>query len=514
MKQQTPNLIIIGLLLTGLPCIIVAQTDTTYKIVDTGQIICYNNSTEITTPSPGQPFYGQDANYTGNTPSYTDNGDSTVTDLVTGLMWQKSPDMDGNGIINYDDKMYFDEALAYAASFNLAGYNDWRLPTIKELYSLIMFNGAEPNPDAPSPAGCIPFIDTSYFNFGYGDLSAGERIIDAQYASSTIYVSTTMGGNRTMFGVNFADGRIKGYPADSTIGKKYYVRYVRGVTTYGINEFVDNGDGTISDNATDLMWMKNDNGAGILWENALIYAECYEYAGYTDWRLPNAKELHSIVDYTCSPATTNSAAIDTMFNCTPITNEAGETDYPYYWSSTTHSSLSPTNGAWAAYISFGKAMGYMPQHGGWIDVHGAGAQRSGPKTGDPNDFPYGHGPQGDAVRIYNYVRCVRGGLSTGINDSEIEVPKRFTLYQNTPNPFNRQTTINYQISVPGKVQLRVYNLLGQEVKRLINRLRSAGCHQAVWDGTNDHGEEVSSGVYLYTLRVGENVETRRMILVK
>jgi hypothetical protein len=54
----------------------------------------------------------------------------------------------------------------------------------------------------------------------------------------------------------------------------------------------------------------------------------------------------------------------------------------------------------------------MAQHGGWIDVHGAGAQRSDPKTGNPANYPYGHGPQGDAVRIYNYVRCVRNASAT------------------------------------------------------------------------------------------------------
>ena len=61
----------------------------------------------------------------------------------------------------------------------------------------------------------------------------------------------------------------------------------------------------------------------------------------------------------------------------------------------------------AVYVCFGEALGYMIQHGGWIDVHGAGAQRSDPKDGDPADYPTGHGPQGDAIRIYNYVRCVR-----------------------------------------------------------------------------------------------------------
>ena len=61
----------------------------------------------------------------------------------------------------------------------------------------------------------------------------------------------------------------------------------------------------------------------------------------------------------------------------------------------------------AVYIAFGCAWGCMG--GRWLDVHGAGAQRSDPKTGDPAWYPYGRGPQGDQIRIYNYVRCVRGG---------------------------------------------------------------------------------------------------------
>jgi len=408
MKPRSRASLIMRLVLTGMPAIAAAQSGATYKIVDTGQTKFYNNTSEITKPEAGQPFYGQDAHYTGNTPSYTDNRDGTVTDLGTGLMWQKSPDTDGNGIINYADKLYFDEALARASSLRLAGYNDWRLPTIKELYSLIMFSGMDVSPEATSTEGIVPFIDTRYFAFGYGDLSAGERIIDAQFATSTIYVSRTMDGNRTMFGVNFADGRIKGYPADQAIGKKYYVLYVRGNPAYGNNLFVDNGDGTITDHATGLMWTKNDNGAGVSWESALSYAEGFSHGGYTDWRLPNAKELQSIVDYTRSPATTNSAAINAMFNCTPIRNEAGEADYPWYWSSTTHLQ-GPTNGASAAYVSFGRTMGYM--QGRWIDVHGAGAQRSDPKAGNPADFPFGRGPQGDAIRIMNYVRVVRNAVA-------------------------------------------------------------------------------------------------------
>jgi hypothetical protein len=61
------------------------------------------------------------------------------------------------------------------------------------------------------------------------------------------------------------------------------------------------------------------------------------------------------------------------------------------------------------YINFGRSMGYM--NGVWRDVHGAGAQRADQKSGDPSNYSMGHGPQGDAVRIYNYARCVTGGVS-------------------------------------------------------------------------------------------------------
>ena len=509
--------------LTGLPCIVVAQTDTTYKIVDTGQLKCYNNNAEITAPTPGQSFYGQDGNYTGNTPSYTDDGDGTITDNVTGLMWQKTTDRNGDGTINFSDKLTYYKSVDSAAICNTGGYHDWRLPTMKELYSLVMFYGAEPNPEAPSPAGAIPYIDTSYFKFGYGDLSAGERIIDAQYATSTIYGSTTMNGNRTMFGFNFADGRIKGYPTDSVADfqppysvfqKKYYVQYVRGNTSYGKNKYVDNGNGTITDSATGLMWMKNNNGAGILWENALSYTESLTYAGYTDWRLPNAKDLQSIIDYTRSPAITNSAAIDTIFNSTQISNEAGNTDYPFYWTSTTHLGASPmNNGTEANYICFGRGMGYISIWGGWIDVHGAGAQRSDPKVGDPNAFPQGRGPQGDAVRIYNYVRLVRGGnvITDVLQDrfGSAITPNNFLLEQNYPNPFNPTTMIKYQLPKSSYVTLKVFDLLGREISVLVYGLKEAGFHEVSLDGS-----QLTSGVYFYRLQAGQFTKTGKAMLLK
>jgi len=377
---------------------------TGYPIVSTTQTTFYDNSNEISSPSASSAFYGQDALYSNNEPQYQDNGDGTITDLVTGLMWSQSTDINGDGDIDVDDKVTYSEAVTGASSFDLAGYDDWRLPTIKEQYSLIQFSGVDPSGyEGSSTEGLIPFIDTDYFDYAYGDTDAGERIIDSQYATSSMYVEGEL-----LFGVNFADGRIKGYGLRMPFGpgeKTFFVMYVRGNTTYGVNNFANNGNGTISDNATGLMWMQDDSQTGMNWEEALSYAGNLEFAGHSDWRLPDAKELQSIVDYSRSPGTTNSAAIDPLFNATPIVNEAGETDYAFYWSSTTHSNWSAVAGGFAAYVCFGRAMGYMD--GVWQDVHGAGAQRSDPKAGDPNEFPTGHGPQGDAIRILNYVRCVR-----------------------------------------------------------------------------------------------------------
>jgi len=319
-------------------------------------------------------------------------------------MWQQDP----------GGKVTYDEAVANASSFNLAGYNDWRLPTIKELYSLIVFSGTDPS--GPTGANAVPFIDTDYFIFQYGDTTTGERVIDSQYISSTKYVTTTL-GDEIVFGVNFADGRIKGYGLTDprTRGdKEFYVMYVRGNTEYGINTFIDNGDGTITDRATGLMWSKSDSCKGMNWESALVWVQQNNeenYLGYNDWRLPSAKELQSIVDYTRSPGTTNSAAIDPVFKATSISNEGGEADYPFYWTNTTHVN-STGGGSAAVYIAFGKGLGWMEMPPGsnnrqLLDIHGAGCQRSDPKIGNPADYPYGRGPQGDVIRMINYVRLVR-----------------------------------------------------------------------------------------------------------
>jgi hypothetical protein len=363
-----------------------------YVVVDTGQDLCYDSQRETTPPRQGQAFYGQDAQYQGPQPRYRDNGDGTVSDLNTGLVWQKDP----------GDKRTYPEAKAGAAKLRLAGHEDWRLPTIKELYSLIDFRG--------SMQSGTPYIDTRSFTFEYPDTADGHtRAMDAQYWSATEYVGTTMRGAATVFGVNFADGRIKGYPRDrgrTGAPTKQFVRYVRGNPAYGTNDFVDNGDGTITDRATGLMWQKADSGKAMDWEEALAYAEGLECGGHSDWRLPNAKELQSIVDYTRAPAATDPAkrgpAIASVFGLTEPES--------WFWSSTTHLDH---NASFAVYLAFGRAFGVFPdRHGGGrrlVDVHGAGAQRSDPKSGDPKQWIDGFGPQRDQRRILNYVRAVRGG---------------------------------------------------------------------------------------------------------
>jgi hypothetical protein len=145
-----------------------------YPIADTAQGYCYDADASVPCPVVGAAFYGQDAQFSGNAPSYTDNGDGTITDNVTGLMWQQDP----------DEKMTYIQAEAGAENFNLAGYDDWRLPTIKELYSLILFSGVDPSGrNGTDTSGLVPFID-NVFAFEYGDTNSGERIIDSQFASS------------------------------------------------------------------------------------------------------------------------------------------------------------------------------------------------------------------------------------------------------------------------------------------------------------------------------------------
>jgi hypothetical protein len=95
-----------------------------------------------------------------------------------------------------------------------------------------------------------------------------------------------------------------------------------------------------------------------------------------------------------------------------------------------------------------------------------------------------------------------------------ELPTDFALSQNYPNPFNPSTTIEFALPTATQVQIWVYNVTGQRVRTLTNQLLPAGYHSIVWDGTNDGGHEVSSGVYFYRIEAGDFIQSKKMILMK
>lgn len=126
--------------------------------------------------------------------------------------------------------------------------------------------------------------------------------------------------------------------------------------------------------------------------------------GFSQGESVGQQMTYSIVDYSRSPQTSGSAAIDPLFHTSAIKDPQGNRQFPYFWTSTTHlDGHNPYSSA--VYIAFGAAQGQM--HNRLMDVHGAGAQRSDPKSGEQQDYPQYFGPQGDLRYVFNYVRCVR-----------------------------------------------------------------------------------------------------------
>lgn len=117
----------------------------------------------------------------------------------------------------------------------------------------------------------------------------------------------------------------------------------------------------------------------------------------------------------------------------------------------------------------------------------------------------------DNVQIYNYP----AGLVTAVEKiPSAELPEKFELYQNYPNPFNPNTTIKFAVPTTQFITINVYDLLGRKVKTLVNGVYEPGEYKVVWDGTDDFGKPVSSGIYLYQLRAGQNILVKKMLLVK
>ncbi len=263
-----------------------------FKLPDTGQTKCYDTEgTEITCAGTGQ-----DGAYTISPMSFTDNGNGTVTDNNTGLMWQKQDD----GLI-YNwyqasgtyDATYNPSSQSVCGSFDLGGHSDWRLPSHKELITIISY--AIPDPG--------PTIDLTYF----------PNTKAAIYWSYTTLTSDPLKAWSVYFGGGEAGRSAKDYDG--------YVRCVRGEEEFS-QSLTDNGNGTVTDNKTGLVWQQEEPG-NMTWQAALDYCEGLNLVNKSDWRLPTIKELESLTD-----ESRYNPAIDTTFF--PDVN----TFLSFYWSST------------------------------------------------------------------------------------------------------------------------------------------------------------------------------------
>ncbi len=296
---------------------------------DTGLTKCYNNSVEIPCPFEGQDFHGQDAQYRGPVRSYTKlNGSGNplpedaanwvmVRDNVTGLIWEVKENMDdaedynnphdadnrytwcdinpdsngGNqGACGAHDTKDFIDDLNNA---NFGGHHDWRLPTLKELQTLIDYTKYN------------PAIDTTFF--------PGTALVSANTWSATTHKDDASLALRVNF--NF------GYDSIYSKSTSIRVRAVRGGDGSAAVPFTDNGDGTVTDTVTGLMWAQASADTAMNWQQALAWCQNLELAGYTDWRLPDINELMTLADY----ARTN--LINTTFFPDTVSDN--------YWSATT-----------------------------------------------------------------------------------------------------------------------------------------------------------------------------------
>jgi hypothetical protein len=262
-------------------------------IPDTGQTKCYNNSGEITCPSPGQDFYGQDANFTINPLSYTKLDSSgnvlqdsaaswvMIRDNISGLIWENKT---ADGTVHDKNKTFtwYDPSAIYTgtqgnetdtAYFILSlinsrfgGFSDWRIPSREELKSILDYSKAN------------PAINIGFF----------QNTMTTPYWSSTNDAYCQYGA----WGIFFDDGR----DAYGNTAESASVRAVHGPKIIAASgRYVDNHNDTITDTMTGLIWQKTLSLSAMTWQDALSYSQD-AFGGYNDWRLPNVKELSSLVD--------------------------------------------------------------------------------------------------------------------------------------------------------------------------------------------------------------------------
>ena len=289
------SLIVLGILCSQQITFSQSISKTMLRLPDTGETTSYTST------------FGEDNDYNINAPFFINNGDGTVTDTITGLMWQKT---DGG-------EMTIENATTYCNTLTLAGYTDWRLPTAHEGFSILNQQYANPSLDA------TVFTTTN-----------------ADYW----WTSTRQANDTTKIWVTNAGGGIGNHPKAETVSaggvKQFHVRAVREINTPTVvTHFTDNGNGTITDNVTGLIWQKTPYVDSLTWENSLTYADTLTFNGFTDWRLPNIKELQSINDESLINPSVNTTYFPTISKS------------KFYWSSTTLPNQ--TTKAWYLYPAFG-----------------------------------------------------------------------------------------------------------------------------------------------------------------
>jgi hypothetical protein len=130
------------------------------------------------------------------------------------------------------------------------------------------------------------------------------------------------------------------------------------------------------------------------------------------------------------------------------------------------------------------------------------------------DTSYGRYPDGaDTWQFMNPTPGMANTVELSLNNN-IVMPDQYILHQSYPNPFNPVTTLRYDLPENSFVNITIYDMLGKEIKTLINQTQDAGYRSVIWNATNNYGKPVSAGIYLYQIQAGEYMQTKKMVLLK
>lgn len=210
--------------------------------------------------------WGEDSDYQGMAPNWGDNGNGTVTDNITGLIWQRED----------DTKSYsYNNAIAYCMGLELGGIEDWRLPNVGEIYGLVDFSRGH------TPSYGFIFVDT-FWPLWEADT----------YGLHVSFWSKTMQNDEEAWKINFISSSLT---ANSLTGAKH-VRCVNGDEIPLKRKFEYNLDGTITSKDTFFVWYQDEN-EPMVWEDAISFCENLDFAQSSEWKLPNIKELQTLIDY-------------------------------------------------------------------------------------------------------------------------------------------------------------------------------------------------------------------------